>query len=67
MFEMSLQQTLIMSRNNIFIMFQRPIALVFIVFTVVFIWRVVRRSGKMAREALSKEMEGACLEDNTDA
>jgi len=67
MFEMSLQQTLIMSRNNILIMFQRPIALVFIVFTVVFIWRVVRRSGKTAREPLSKEMEGACLEDNTDS
>jgi putative tricarboxylic transport membrane protein len=47
MFEMSLQQTLIMSRNNIFIIFQRPIALVFIVLTVVFVWRVIRRSGKM--------------------
>ncbi len=57
MFEMSLQQTLIMSRDNIFIMFQRPIALVFIAFTVFFICRVIWRSWKTPRKALSKESE----------
>jgi putative tricarboxylic transport membrane protein len=46
MFEMSLQQTLIMSRNNIIIIFQRPIVLIFLVFTIVFLWRVFRRSNK---------------------
>ena len=46
MFEMSLQQTLVMSRNNIFIMFQRPIALAFILLTIIFVWRVVRRSAR---------------------
>jgi putative tricarboxylic transport membrane protein len=64
MFEISLQQTLIMSRNNIFIMFQRPIALVFIVFTVVFIWRVVRRSGKIKRVQINEEVEKTCHESN---
>ncbi len=53
MFEMSLQQTLIMSRNNLFIMFQRPIALIFIVFTIVLIWRIIKRSDNTDKEALS--------------
>jgi putative tricarboxylic transport membrane protein len=54
MFEMSLQQTLIISRNNIFTMFQRPIVLVFMAFTVVFLWRVIQRSRKAAQKTLSK-------------
>ena len=57
MFEMSLQQTLIMSRNNIFIIFQRPIALVFVLLTIVFVWRVIRRSGKMKRAQIDEERE----------
>lgn len=64
MFEMSLQQTLIMSRNNIFIMFQRPIALLFIVLTVLFVWRVIRRSGKLKRKQLKQAMEKACREND---
>lgn len=64
MFEMSLQQTLVMSRNNILIMFQRPIALAFVLLTAVFVWRVVRRSGKMKRAQLAQQLENACREDD---
>jgi putative tricarboxylic transport membrane protein len=64
MFEMSLQQTLIMSRNNIFILFQRPIALVFIILTVVFVLRVISRSSKKSKLSLEKKMEDTCREDN---
>ena len=64
MFEMSLQQTLIMSRNNIFILFQRPIALVFIILTVVFVLRVISRTGKKSKLSLEKRMENTRREDN---
>lgn len=46
MFELSLQQTLILYKNNIFIMFHRPVPLAFLMITSVFIWRVSRRSEK---------------------
>jgi len=55
MFEMSLQQTLVMSRNNIFIMFQRPIALAFMLLTILFVWRVVRRSTRMKRGPIDQQ------------
>jgi putative tricarboxylic transport membrane protein len=54
MFEMSLQQTLVMSRNNIFIMFQRPIALAFILLTIIFVWRVMRRTARMKRAPIDQ-------------
>ena len=46
MFELSLQQTLVLSKNNILILVQRPIAAVFLVLTAVFIWRSSRRRPK---------------------
>lgn len=46
MLELSIQQTLTMSRNNPMIMLQRPIALGFLVVTVIFLWRVSRRKKK---------------------
>ena len=46
MFELSLQQTLVLSKNNIFTMAQRPIAAVFLVLTLVFVWRSSRRKPK---------------------
>jgi putative tricarboxylic transport membrane protein len=67
MFEMSLQQTLIISRNNILILFQRPIALVFIILTVVFVLRVISRSGKKSRLSPEKKMEDARREDNANS
>jgi len=43
MLELSIQQTLTMSRNNPAIMLQRPIALGFLLVTVFFLWRVTHR------------------------
>lgn len=64
MFEMSLQQTLIISRNNIFIIFQRPIALAFILLTLVFVWRVYRRGGRMKGTQIDQELENAYREND---
>ena len=50
MFELSLQQTLAISRNNPFILIQRPISLAFLILTAVSIWRTVRRSKKKGLE-----------------
>ena len=46
MLELSIQQTLTMSRNNPLIMLERPIALGFLVVTGIFLWRVNRRKKK---------------------
>lgn len=43
MFELSLQQTLAISRNNPLILLQRPISLGFLIFTAYFIFRTTRR------------------------
>jgi putative tricarboxylic transport membrane protein len=64
MFEMSLQQTLVMSRNNIFIMFQRPIALAFVLLTIVFVWRVVRRGRRIRRAQLDQQLENERREND---
>ncbi len=64
MFEMSLQQTLVMSRNNIFIMFQRPIALAFVLLTIVFVWRVVRRGRRIKRAQLDQQLENERREND---
>ncbi len=64
MFEMSLQQTLVMSRNNIFIMFQRPIALAFVLLTIVFVWRVVRRGRRIKRAQFDQQLENERREND---
>jgi putative tricarboxylic transport membrane protein len=46
MLELSLQQTLAISRNNPLIFIQRPISLGFLILTAVFIWRTISRSRK---------------------
>ena len=46
MLELSIQQTLTMSRNNPLIMLERPIALGFLIITVIFLWRVSRHPKK---------------------
>lgn len=43
MFELSLQQTLIISRNNPLIIVQRPISAAFLLLTALFLWRVTRK------------------------
>lgn len=58
MFELSLQQTLVLSKNNILMMFQRPIALVFILLTIFFIWRTSRRKPKPVPACPVDEDEG---------
>jgi putative tricarboxylic transport membrane protein len=48
MLELSLQQTLTISRNNPMIMLERPIALGFLLLTALFLWRVSRKKKKTA-------------------
>jgi len=49
MLELSFQQTLIMSRNNPFIVLQRPISCGFIILTAFFIWRMAKKPAKKIR------------------
>ena len=49
MFELSLQQTMAISRNNPLILVQRPISLAFLILTAIFVWSTVRRSRKKER------------------
>ncbi|KIX11174.1 tripartite tricarboxylate transporter permease [Dethiosulfatarculus sandiegensis] len=51
MLEMSLQQTVVMSWVNPFFITQRPIAMVFLALTVVFLWRIAHSRRKKEKAA----------------
>lgn len=50
MFELSLQQTLIMTRNDLTALLTRPIAMTFLALTLLFIWRMARRKPQIRPE-----------------